>query len=210
MAVAVEEQRRAVFAHLQPIMGQILPAGTNEQLLLNLLKGLHGVLSENATVQKHLGLCFDYVWFPFQYILTSISATRKLSGLPSQQPKQNATLMPCLASSLVAERALQCVKRSLELAAPPSLSSTLAILAQLSELTHIDRQCGNEQMMHDILSSIYVLLKAVKHARWKENPQEMRVWAVTVGMLFHGLLGIIESERLGKGYGTLSLASGLC
>lgn len=197
-----------MFGCLQPIMGQILPAGTNEQLMLSLLKGLNGLLCENETVQKHLGLCFDYVWFPFQYILTSISATRTLSGLPSQQPKQSTTLMPCLASPLVTERALQCVKRILELAAPPSLPSTLAILAQLAELTHIDRQSGNEQMMQDILSSISVLLKAVTQARWKQHPQELRIWAVTVGMLLHGLLGLIDAERLGQGYGMLSIASG--
>lgn len=200
--MAVESQRKAVFGALQPIMAQILPAGSNEQLLLSLLKGLHGLLCENETVQKHLGLCFDYVWFPFQYILTSISATRTLSGLPSQQSSQRTTLMPCLASSLVAEHALQCVKRILELTDPTSLPSMLAILAQLAELTHIGPQSGNEQTMHDILSSISFLLKAVKKASWKEHPQEMRIWAVTVGMLFHGLLGLIDAERLGKGYGT--------
>lgn len=200
MAVAEEHQRRAVFSALQPIMTQILPAGTTEQHMLSLLKALHTLLCKDETVQKHLGLCFDYVWFPFQYILSSISATRTLSGLPSQQSSQKATL-PCLASPLVAERALQCVRRILDLAKPPLLPSTLAILAQLSELTHMNRQSGNEQMMHDTLASICLLLPVVKNASWKEHPQETRIWAVTVGMLFHGLLEIIDAERLGKGHG---------
>eukprot|EP00892_Ulva_mutabilis_P007175 jgi/Ulvmu1/482/UM001_0490.1 len=204
------DQQRAVFIALQPVLQQLLPAANDPDRLRALLKTFHDLLNSTPFICANLNSCFDYVWLPFQYMLASLAQSRKLRDLPPKPTAQGAAPVPAMASQLAAERAMQSIQAILAVAGPADLSSLLTILTPLAELTHLDPASCNEHIMLAVLASTSAILARIPTALQKPaavTPESHASWAVTAGLLFHGLLAITEAERSGNGHGAPKLAT---
>lgn len=200
------DQQRAVFIALQPILQQLLPAAKDPDRLRALLKTFHDLLKGTPFISANLNSCFDYVWLPFQYMLASVAHSRALRDLPPKPTRHGAPPVPAMSSQLAAEKAMQSIQAVLAVAGPTELSSLLTILTPLAELTHLDPASCNEHIMIAVLASTTAILARVSVALQSKDaitPDTHASWAVTAGLLFHGLLAITEAERSGTGHGAL-------
>lgn len=202
------DEQRAVFITLQPILQQLLQAANDPDRLCVLLKTFTDLLKSTPFLRLHLQSCFDYVWLPFQYMLASVAHTRKLRDLPPKPSAQASAPVPAIASQLIAEKAMQSIQAILEVAGPAELSALLTILTPLAELTHLDPATSNEHIMLSVLASVSAILARISAALQSPQPsapETQASWAVTAGLLFHGLLNTTEAERAGTGFGASQL-----
>lgn len=202
------DEQRAVFVTLQPILQQLLQAANDPDRLCTLLKAFTDLMKGNQFLKVHLQSCFDFVWLPFQYILTSVGHSRKLRDLPPKPDAKSSSPVPAMASNLAAERAMQAIRAILEVSGPSELSALLSILTPMAELTHLDPSTSNEHIMFSVLGSVSAVLARMQPALQSPEavlPEVHASWAVQAGLLFHGLLAITEAERSATGFGALHL-----
>lgn len=200
------ERRKLVFQTLQPVFSRLLDHGLSAQQLARLFREAEALLQRDILLRQHVHLCLDYLLFPFQFMLASITASRRASG-DGQSSAMGGTAagasMPALASPLAAERALQCLCLLLELAPLQTVQQVTGITALLVEVLHLPpAPATNEQMVlcamravRRIHSSASALVRAAY-----EQAQE---WHVTSGYLVHGLLAVASRETHGTGFGAL-------
>lgn len=206
------DEQRAVFITLQPIMQQLLPAADDPDRMCTLLKAFLDIMKNTPFLKIHLQACFDYVWLPFQYMLASAARSRKLRDLPPKPSAQASAPVPAMASQVVAEKAMQSIQAIVEVAGPSDLSSLLTILTPLAELTHLDPATSNEHIMLSVLASVSAILARIPSALRNTDTisqDTLASWAVTAGLLFHGMLAITEAERTTTGFGALDPISPL-
>ena len=192
---AVEaESRSLVFQTLQPIFSRLLSDTEDAVKVTGVLTSALNVLERDLLLRGHLHLCLDYALFPFQFLLPSIAATRQ-----SGARKGATCAVPAMASHVAAEKALQCFRTILQLA-PPETSAQLSTAATLlGELTHVPAGStyGAEACLH-VLQSVRAALRPVAGKRGTIVSAEMQP---TLGYLIHGLLGVVEAEQKGAGFG---------
>lgn len=203
------DEQRAVFITLQPILQQLLPAANDPDRLRTLLKTFHDILKGTPFIRTHLNSCFDYVWLPFQYMLASMAYSRTLRDLPPKPAGHGAAPVPAMSSPLAAEKAIQSIQAVLAVSGPSNLSSLLTILTPLAELVHLDPASSNEHIMLAILASTSAVLARIPAALQTSDkipPETHASWAVTAGLLLHGLLAITQAEQTGTGHGAPPLS----
>jgi hypothetical protein len=206
VAATDDQKRLLVFHALQPSFSQVLSHSNSSDDITRVLCAVLEQLKRDICLREHLHVCLDYALFPFQLMLPAIAATRK--QMPAKKNASSQTLdmkcsFPAMRSAIAAEKALQAFEVILSLAPPETVEQITAVVHILAEIVHIQpSESYNEDMCLYVLKAARSTFSArVIALSWPASQEHQAALAYMV----HGLLKVAENERLGKGFGVLTL-----